>query len=98
MAEFNKYALYTMGGMVNNMPKEDTVDKCVNELRRLDEYDDVLKFVTEHFGDINGDKMIEYPDINKQIYVVVDEKKIEVHAAKNMTQFFGNSWILVGNN
>ena len=72
------------------------VDKAASTGKiTMDEYSDVKDYVAEHFGNVDGEKLFEYPKIDKQINVLIDEEKIEICAAKNYKQFWGKGLYLV---
>lgn len=91
--QFNQYSLYSMA--FNQEKKDDIVDSCLKDLRDLSRYEEVRKYVESKFGNIDGEKLIEYDDINKQIHIVLDDERVEVCAAKDWTQYYGKGWLLV---
>ena len=93
MAIINQFSLYSMGSDFNNIPKDDKVDGLIKELINIDEYEDVCNFVKERFGDIQGNKMFEYPDVKKQINVFVERNRVEICAAKEYKQFWSKGWL-----
>lgn len=93
MAELDMYNLYSMGGNYNVAPKTDEVDGYIKELVSIDDYDEVADFVQSHFGQINGERLIEYPDINKQINIHSEKNKIEICVAKDRKQYWGKGWL-----
>ena len=94
MAELNQFSLYSMGGNYNVQPKCDEVDTIVKELVSIDEYEKVVNFVREHFGDVHGNRLFEYDDINKQINVFTEENRVEICVAKDRKQYWGKGWLL----
>ncbi len=91
MKEIDSYTFYSL----NSDIREDKIDKCVSELCRMNEYDDVYSFVKEFFGEFKDEKLFEYPELNKQVFINVSENTIEIFAAKNKKQFFSKGWKLV---
>ena len=94
MAELNMYNLYAMGGNYNAVSKVDEVDKYVKELVSIDDYDEVADFVKEHFGEKDGNNLVEFPDINKQINIYTEKNKIEICVAKDRKQYWGKGWLI----
>ena len=95
MTAFNSYTMYSANVQAKPINTEDKVDKYIDELRTMSEYDDVKSFVETNFGDVNGEKLYDYPELKKQIYILVDDDKIEFCAAKNKQQYFGKGWKLI---
>jgi len=96
MAEFNMYNLYQAN--YNVVPIDDTVDTYIKDLIKIDEFEEVKKYVAENFGKINDEKLFEYQDIDKQINILINEEKIEICAAKKFKQYWGKGWYLVSKN
>ena len=96
--EFNQFNLYAMNASgENTIPKKDEVDVFIDEIRNIDEYNDIKILLEEKFGTISGEKRIDYADLKKQLYILVDEDKIEVCSLKNNQQYFGMGWKLLDN-
>ena len=95
MAEINKYGMYNMSFSNSGMGEKDKIDKWVEELTKTDSLDAVRSFVSSNFGNIEGENWFDYPDLNKKVYVLVDEEKVEVCALKNDKQYFGKGWKLI---
>ncbi len=87
--EIEKYNLY-LKNLENHVI--DKVDEYVNDLNNLYTYQDVIKYVNKHF-EINKERtLMEYPELNKQVEIVLKENTVEFFAAKNWTQYFGRAW------
>lgn len=93
MTELNQFMLYSRNTGVSH--EDDEIDNYVNDLRKIDEYDEVLKFIQEHFGEVESGKIYDYPELNKQICINLKEDAIEFCAAKNRKQFFGKGWKII---
>lgn len=94
--QFNQYNLYSMNAGYSGTIKSDEVDNYIQDIRHIDEYNEIRDYLSEHFGDIDGAKWLEYPDIKKQMYILVENEKIEVCVLKNEKQYFGLGWKKVG--
>lgn len=94
MAEFSKYNLYSINTGSDLVKKSDEVDLFLDGLKTLTEYGDVLDFVQEHFGEFEGTKLLNFPEINKQIHLLVETRRIEICAAKNKHQYYGQGWMI----
>ena len=94
--QFNQFNLYSMNaGGKFEMPKDDAVDTCINEVRGMNVYDEIKSYLTERFGDFSGEKWVEYPELHKQMYLKIEGDIIEVCALKNEQQYFGQGWKLI---
>ena len=92
----NKYGLYSLNaGMVD---KRDFVDDYVSDLTKLREYSDVKEFLISKFGDISGEHWFEYPEIDKKIFVFLDETRAEFCALNHNRHYYGQGWKLIENN
>ena len=92
MAEFNKYSMYGLGFQGAEMSQKDKVDRMVDEIIDMNMYNEVKDFVKENFGDIQGGKWFEYPELNKSVYVLNESEKIEICMLKNHKQYYGKGW------
>ena len=93
MSLLNQFSIYSMAHTQERV--KDVVDTYLDELNSFKRYEDVKKYLDEKFGDIDHEKLIEYDDINKQIHIVVDDKRIEICAGKNWSQYYGKGWLLI---
>ena len=87
--QFNNYALYSMNAGVSTVDK---VDGYLYDLQRLNQYEDVVNYINEKFGDVGSEKVIDYPEIKKQIEIVFKEDAVEFFAAKDWKQYYGKGW------
>ena len=87
--QFNNYALYSMNSGVSIVDK---VDGFIHDLQLLNQYEDVVNYLNDKFGDIDNEKVIDYPDLKKQIEIVFKENAVEFFAAKDWKQYFGKGW------
>ena len=87
--QFNNYALYAMNAGVSTV---DEVDGFLYDLQHLNQYDDVVKYLNDKFGDTGSEKVIDYPDLNKQIEIVYKDDAVEFFAAKEWKQYYGKGW------
>lgn len=95
MAEFNKYSFYSLGYETANAVSKDKLDKHIDFLKGEDNYDDVRAYLIEHFEEAENGKWFEYPELNKQCYLVVSENKIEFCVEKNHKQYYGKGWLKI---
>ena len=86
---FNNYALYSMNAGISAV---DEVDGFLHDLQRLNMYDDVVKYINNKFGDVGSEKVIDYPEIKKQIQIVFKDDAVEFFAAKEWKQYYGKGW------
>lgn len=92
MAELNKYSIYNMGFCGANMSAKDKIDTMVDEIIDLHAYDEVKNFVEKNFGNIQGEQWFDYPELNKKIYLLNEDKKVEICMLKNDKQYYGKGW------
>ena len=87
--QFNNYALYSMNADVSTVDK---VDEFLHDLQRLNRYDDVVKYLNDKFGNVGPQKVIDYPELKKQIEIVFKDDAVEFFAAKDWKQYYGKGW------
>ena len=75
--------------------QEDKVDKYVRELREIQEYDKVKEFLEEHFGKLENEKEVDFPELKKNLYFQTDDEKVEIWVYKNDKQYFSKGWKLI---
>ena len=92
MSELNQYNFYSLNSNYESKVKEDKVDKYISELNNINEYEDVCAFVLANFGDVQTEKLFDFPELNKQIFILFKENAVEIFAAKNKNQFFSKGW------
>jgi len=93
--QFNQYDLYSYSANIAKYSALDEVDNCKQELLRITEYDAVKDFLSQKFGNFCGQKWINYPELGKQVYLYLDEEKVEFCALKDKKQYWGKGWMLV---
>ena len=92
MAEMNQFSFYSMNSGFNAKQEEDKIDKCIVDLRQLNEYKEVCEYINTHFGTVENERLFNYPELNKQVFIAFKENAVEVFAAKNKKQFFSKGW------
>ena len=96
--DFNQYNMYSYNAGLNSTQVLDEVDTCKLDLMRMTEYGDVKNYLTNKFGEVQGEKWIEFPELKKHIYINIDDEKCEFCTLKDREQYFGRGWYLVDNN
>ena len=69
--------------------------KQENSEETIEEYDDIRAVLTENFGEFKNTKWVHYSELNKKLYLHIEDDKIEVCALKKDIQYFGKGWKLV---
>ena len=87
--EVNDYNLYLANA---EQAKLDKVDQYVHDATLINNYDDACNFIVKNFGIIEKEKLLEFPELEKQIHIVYKEDAVEFCVAKNWTQYFGKGW------
>ena len=88
----NNTALYAM--QVNQFQFIDDVDNYIRDIDNIDEYHIVKDYISTRFGQFEGWKQFDYPELNKQIAITINEKEITFCVAKSYKQYYGTSWSL----
>jgi len=70
----------------------DEVDECIQTLQRMNQYDDVVNFITNKFGNIDERKLLDFKELNKQIEIKFKPDAVEFFAAKEWKQYYGKGW------
>lgn len=92
MSELNKYNLYNLGFQNQISVQKDEVDRMIDEMVNLHVYQEVKDFILNNFGEVDGTKYFDYPELNKQIGVINSPQKIVVCCFKNAKQYYGKGW------
>ena len=90
--EFNQYNLYAMNA---DITKTDKVDNYKKDLMLIHEYDEAKNFIIKHFGSVEGAKWVDYPELDKKVYIFLNDEKVEFCALKDKKQYWGKGWKLV---
>ena len=92
MSEFNMYSMYSYAAGDLKTACDDKILVDLHKLESITEYYDVLDFVDKTFGEIEDQKIMDYPN---EVKVIVQKKENEilVGALKGQEQIFGQSWI-----
>ena len=90
--ELNNYSLYTRNAKNTSIDK---VDEFIIQLELLDSYKEVVDYININFGVIEDKKVIEYPELNKQVEIVFKDNAVEFFAAKEWKQYYGKGWFKV---
>ena len=95
MNEFNQYSFYSINSNINSKASVDIIERCVEDLRLINDFDEVLSYLNTTFTNIQSGKIVDFPELNKQICITLKGNAIEFHAAKNRKQFFSKGWLLI---
>ena len=92
MAQLNQYSLYTQ--ILSNQleDKKDEIDTMIDEIRNIMLYEDAKIWFSEHFGDMQGENWLEYPEMDKKIYTRNNDERIEICMLFKNKQYFGRGW------
>ena len=91
MAELNYYNLYSYA--VKDFQSA-TDDKILVDLKKLDSleyYDEILQFITNTFGEVNGDKELEFPNEVK-LLLHKEEDMVFAYASQKEKRIYGKCW------
>jgi len=92
---YNQYSFYSLNTNIKSESSKDKIERCVNDLRQINEYYEVLDYLNANFSNFQSGKIIDFPELNKQICITLKGNAIEVHVAKNRQQFFSKGWLLI---
>jgi len=90
MKEINKYEMYKMQYGICDLIDE--VDKLVNEIKKIDNYEEIEKFVKDKFDFTGKRKILDYSQFAKKICIQPKENAIEFFALKNNETYFSKGW------
>ena len=93
MAEFNKFSLYSMGYEAVKKAEKDEIDLHIEYLNKENSYEEARTYLMEHFGEIEHDKWVEFPEISKTCYLLVTDERVEFCAQKNHQDYYGKGWL-----
>lgn len=92
--ELNKYSLYSMN--LGNVETIDKVDSYIREIKTIREYDAIKDYIDSKFGTLQEEvTILDYPELDKKMSIVLKENLVEICAVKGDKQFFGRSWRFV---
>ena len=95
MAELNKFQYYSYTQNSGVQQRNDEVDKHVEYLNSMDEYDDVKNYLRTHFGEIYGEQWVDFDSCHKECYLKIEDSRIEFCCLKNHKQYYGKGWIKI---
>ena len=87
--ELNNFNLYSKSVTQSSV---DEVDEHITSLNLLNNYNEIVKYINQKFGKIEDRKLIEYPELNKQVEIIFKSDTVEFFAAKDWTQYYGKGW------
>ena len=96
MAELNKYSFYTLNS--TNAQVMDELNDFVNEITKLESYNDVKEYLENKWKNIDKNNVIKFPELNKEVSLNITDDRIEVRVFKNNKQCYGEYWQLVSQN
>ena len=85
----NQYSLYSMNVGLFKVDEVDDIVKCI---KTINNYDEAMNYIMSHFGNIETEKEFNYPDIDKQIAIVLKKNAVEFFAGSKRKQYFGKGW------
>ena len=88
---FNKYSVYSQNAQNFLHTCDDKILVDIHRLNNINEYDDVVKYVKEIWGDFEGERTFSYPN-NVLVIIRNKENCIEIGALKNNKQILGLGW------
>ena len=96
MAELNKYGLYSLN--FSNAAVLDELSDFVNEITKINDYNDVKEYLSNKWNDVENRHLIDYPELNKKVSLKITDERIEVRVFKNDKQCYGEYWQVVSKN
>ena len=72
--------------------KKDEVEIHIDFLKNCNDYDEVKDYLVHHFGEVQGERWIDFEGCNKECYLKFDDTKIEFCSLKNHKQYYGKGW------
>ena len=95
MSEFNRFSLYSLTQNSSPVVSKDFLDKHIDYLKNEDNYDEVRDYLMKYFEEAEDGKWFEYPELNKQCYLILSDNRIEFCVEKNHKQYYGKGWLKV---
>lgn len=95
MATLYQGQLYACGYGATPIVNLDDVDAHIQFLKNCDDYNEVREYLTEHFGNINGEHWIGFDKYDKECYLKLEENRIEFCSLKNHKQYYGKGWLKI---
>lgn len=96
MNELNKYEFYSLN--YSNAEILDEVSDFVNDITKINDYNDVKEYLSNKWDNIENISVIDYPELNKKVSLKITDERIEVRVFKNNKQCYGEYWQIVPNN
>lgn len=94
MSVINQFNLYSVKAQKGNIGL-DKVDELIKGIQTKKDFIEVKDYITENFGNIQGWKLYDYPDLEKRIAITIEDEKITFCVAKKGKQYYGKYWKLI---
>ena len=88
---FNPYSVYCANAGNFETNTIDRIMVSIDRIQKIEDYDEVLSFVSREFGTVDDQKTFKY-DNDIMVVVKKEEEAIVVGAFKNREQIFGIRW------
>ena len=69
-------------------------DECIKKLELMNEFYGVKDYLMSIFGSFRGAKWIDYPVLNKEVYLLIEKEKVEFCVLEDEKQYYGKGWML----
>jgi hypothetical protein len=93
MTTLSGFSLYQLGCTSQLSSKKDKVDSMVDEILDINRIVEIKDFISEHFGDVEGTKWFNYPELEKSVYVLNEDKRVEICMLFKNKQYYGKGWV-----
>ena len=92
--QYNAYDIYSVQNKLISASL-DEVDTLVKGVQFTKGYDELKTYLEEHFDSFAGEKWVDYDDLNKSVYMKIEENNIEFCALKNDEQYYGKGFKII---
>lgn len=92
MAEINPYDLMYKNQLTSTPKEKDIIDKHIEFLNSCNYLHEAKDYIMNNFT-LSEDGYIQFPELNKEVYIHIDDAKVEFCALKNHKQYFGKGWL-----
>ena len=93
MTEISKYNYYSLNSC--SISPFDFLDEFSKTLMQMKEYDQVKEFLFYNFGKFEEKAKFSFPKLNKEVYLKITDKRIEVVILKDKKISYTQYWQLV---
>lgn len=92
MVQINPYDLMYKQQNETQPKKQDKIDKHIEFLNGCDNLEEAKEYILANI-ELSENGWVNFPELNKDLYIVIEDNKVEFCALKNKEQYYGKGWL-----